>query len=151
MLFKIASLLNLAGLAFVLGVFVFTEFVYKRPLPDNQKEFQKLVTEESQSPYPIVVKFDQIFTNLPSTSKKLSFVQFEIHFVLYQKEAQALLEKMKPVLKDLMIVAVGRMEASELATMSGKFLLEEKIRKATNNLFPNPLIKRVLFTTFIVQ
>jgi len=141
---------TLATLA-ALGVFVYTEMVFKRPLPDNQIEKANLIKDSESSVAPEVFKLDKMIINLNSAGSRLRFLDVEIHLVPFKSQSVERFEAQKAIIKDAIIDISSNMEPDELNSVAGKILLEERMRRRINDFYGKPLVKEIYFSRFVVQ
>ena len=137
--------------AATMGVFVYTQFLYERPLPNPAEERAKMHEEAKAKLFPNSYKLDKLIINLPSKSSRLRFVDMQIYLVPFQSEATEAFDKKKAAIQDFIIATVSSMEAEELGSVSGKILLENRIKKGVNSFYPKPLVKSIQFTDFVIQ
>jgi len=110
---KIILLLTLAASITAAGVFIYTEMIYKRPLPNNEAELAKLKDETKNNFLPESFKLDKIIVNLPSNTTRLRFLDAEIHLVIFDKNDSAILEENKAKINDVIIeVALTQFQES---------------------------------------
>lgn len=146
----LVGLLTLASMA-TLGVFIYTEMVFKKPLPDEGKELEALKTDTEQAVAPEIYKLDKLIINLNSRGSRLRFLDVEIHLVPYKSNALETFDAQKAFIIDAVIDIASNMEPDELNTVAGKVLLEERIRRRLNDFFGKSLIKEIFFSRFVVQ
>jgi len=146
----LVGLLTLASLS-TLGVFIYTEMVYKRPLPENSTELESLKTDTEVAVAPENYKLDKLIINLNSRSSRLRFLDLEIHFVPYKSKFIESLDSHKAYVTDAVIDIASNMAPEELNTVAGKVLIEERIRNRLNDFFGKPIIKEIFFSRFVVQ
>src|SRR5690606_2228374 len=80
------GLMLLATLA-TMGVFVYTQFLYEKPLPDPAAERAKMHEQAKAQLFPNSYKLDKLIINLPSRSSRLRFVDMQIYLVPFNSEA----------------------------------------------------------------
>lgn len=135
----------------LLGVFVYTEVIYEPPPIDQTKIFEELNRRlETQAMLP-TYKLDQLIINLPSPTRRLRFLDVEMHLVSFDASYHALYEDKKPQIRDLIIDTASRMEPEELNSVTGKILLEDRLRRGVNQIVGTNAVKEVLFARFVVQ
>lgn len=144
------GLMLLATLA-TAGVFFYTQYVYERPLPNPQAERAKMFEQAKEKLFPNSYKLDKLIINLPSRSSRLRFLDMQVYLVPFESSATEYFDKHKAAIQDLIIEIASAMEPGELGTISGKILLESRMKKSINMLFPKPLIKSIQFTDFVIQ
>lgn len=146
----IIALTLLATLATV-GVFVYTNIIYKKELPDGAKEMQALKDDYSQINFPHTYVLDKITVNLDSATRRLRFLDVEVHLVLFQQEDSEILDTIKPKVYDAIIDVAAAISPDELNSLSGKLIFESRIKKRINDLAKKRVIKEVFFSKFVVQ
>lgn len=146
----LVGLLTLASLA-TLGVFVYTEMVFEKPLPDEKTEKSALLEDSGKLVAPEVYKLDKLIININATGSRLRFLDVETHLVPYKSKALETFDNQKAFIIDAIIDIASNMPAEELNTVSGKVLLEERIRTRLNDFFGKVLIKEIFFSRFVVQ
>ncbi len=134
-----------------LGVFVYSEMLYERPTPSDQEEKVKLIEESKVSVAPDIYKVDKLIINLNSPTKRLRFLEVEVHLVPFKNDYLETLESKKFYIQDSIIDIASNMAPEELNTVAGKVILEERIRKRLNDFFGKSLIKELFFSQFVVQ
>ncbi len=140
----------LATLATV-GVFVYTQILYERPLPNPAAEKAKMMAQAKEQLFPNSYKLDKLIINLPSKSSRLRFLDVQAYLVPFSSEATDSFDKKKAKIQDIFIEVASAIEPNELGTISGKILLESRLKKKINELFPKPLVKNIQFTDFVIQ
>ena len=140
----------LASLA-ALGVFVYTQILYEKPLPDNQLQTEKLIKDSKNINFPDAYKLDKLTINLESDSSRLRFLDVQVFLVPFESSQTSLFEEHKAVIQDLVIDVTDSMTPSELNSVSGKILLESKIKKAINGNLGGKIVKKIYFSRFVIQ
>lgn len=150
---KVLMVVNLLGVLFAVGIFVYTEVVFKRPLPEDSVAYKEFLKELNDQKLLNTFKVEKLTINLVSASQRLRFLDIEAQLEpLKAKHLDALAEdNAKAMVKDSMINIISRMKPQELNTLSGKILLEDRIKKRLNYRFGRPIVKRVYFTKYVVQ
>lgn len=143
--------LNLTLVIAAVGVFLYTVMIGERPPIDQEIEARALEANAKKEIQPHFLKLDKMAINIRSQTRRLRFLEIEIHLQTFRKEQLETLEKIRPEMHDSIIDIVGRMKPTELNTLAGKILLEERIKKALNAPFKKKTVKKVLFTKFVVQ
>ena len=97
------------------------------------------------------VSLEEISVNLYSRKTRLRFLNIKLDLELFQNGMQEKLKDLTPVINDQLIDIAGNMKAGELNSITGKILLESRIKKRLNNILGAPIIKRIYFSKFIIQ
>ena len=151
MLDRVLTILNLLGVLSCVGVYSYTEYFYKRPLPNNDVEFMKLHEAAQKQtfvrPYPLT----KMIINLNSKNSRLRFLEMESQLLPFLQTHIDLIEQNKALVYDAIIRVVGKMAPDEITTVSGKILLEDRIKKEINKTLDKVVVKKIYFTTFVVQ
>ncbi len=133
------------------GVFVFTEMLYQRPLPNEEIEKASLLTDSKEKVFPAPFKLDKLIINLKSRKTRLRFLNLQVYIVPFHNKYDDLFEKSRAIINDSIIDITSRMAADELNSISGKILLEDRLKKAINRITKKQTVKGLLFTKFVVQ
>ena len=148
----IFSVINLAGVLGGLGVFIYIEYIYKRPLVDNDVEFLKLSEAARRQTYFKPYSMGKMIINLHTpTPVKLRFLNVETFIQPFLETQIPQLEKNKSALTDILIRVAGKMEIGELNTLAGRILLEDRMKKEINSYLRKSVVKKIYFTTFVMQ
>jgi flagellar protein FliL len=143
----ISTLLCLA----LFGVFLYTEVLYEKPLPENKQEYEKMVAEAKGQTLSESYKVDHLIINLPSQSKRLRFLDINLHITPFKPTDHKILEENKSLINDVIISTASLMEPNDLNTISGKILLESRLRKNINTKLEKDIVKDIYFTHYVVQ
>lgn len=173
----ILALVNTLAVLAVLGTLVYTRVLYKRPAITEETERARL-TEAHASPKaptepgrmtfePVTVNI-QASANAPQKSKdggpskapasgKMHYVTLGFTLELADKELEAQLDSVRPVLMDQILAIVGKKPFHELSHVQGRYILRNEILEAANTVARRDhptqenLVTNVYFTHFIVQ
>jgi flagellar FliL protein len=133
------------------GVFVYTNKIYKKPLPSNEVELQRLKDDVKGISVPESYKLDKIIVNLVSKTRRLRFLDIEAHLVVFNGQDIAILEENKAIINDKIIDIASGMTPDELNSIAGKLIFENRVKKAINGSFGRPIIKELFYTKFVIQ
>ena len=133
------------------GIFYYSVYVYEKPTLDNAEEFKKMLAETRVVEKVSGVEFEKIIVNLQGQTSRLRFLETTLTLIPFKKNQVGLLEGNKEIILDSIINIAGNMEPEELNSISGKLLLEERIKKKIENSIVPNLIKEIYFSTFVVQ
>ncbi|MDH5581920.1 MAG: flagellar basal body-associated FliL family protein [Bdellovibrionales bacterium] len=143
----------------VLVIYIFyisSETLFNRSIPENQKELEKLRRESLALSFPRTYDLRKIVVNIKSKSKRLRFLEIDMHITPYDDMDTEKLETNKYILRDEIITLAGSMYPNELNTVSGKLVFEEKIKQRFNDALASATnkkktIRKIYFTKFVVQ
>ncbi len=135
-----------------LGVFVYTEFLFKKPLLEDGVEKANMMTETKKMVFPAPFKLKKMTINLKSQRRgRLRFLDIEMHLVPFKDGESDKIEGHKPQIRDSIIDVIGHMNPNDLNSVSGKLILESRIKKRINSIIGSKIVKGVLFSHFVVQ
>ena len=146
----IIGLLTLASLG-TLGVFVYTVMLYERPLPNNERLQEELISDSKASTQIDSYKMDKMIINLKSRQSRLRFLDVELHLRPFKSEYTENFDKNKAFIHDSIIDIAGHMDPAELNSLHGKVLLEHRIKTRLNSYFGKSMVKDIFFSKFVVQ
>jgi flagellar FliL protein len=139
----------------VTGLFYYTEKVYKRPPIDEAAEQKALMAEVNAKSLPTFFKVDKMTISLTPKNEALNsrmrWLEIEIHMVLFEEKD---LEQMKinlPLIQDRIIDITSKMGPDELNSLSGKILLEDRLKREINKSLGTIVVKNIFFASFIIQ
>jgi flagellar FliL protein len=89
--------------------------------------------------------------NLASEQTRLRFLDVEVHLLPFQEEGLKVLEQHKTKMFDIIIEVAGTLSPDELNSVSGKILLENRLKKKINEYLKNQVVREIFFSTFVVQ
>ena len=148
LLFIVSLLTNLAAM----GIFAYTWIARQHSLP-NGEENKRLLMEESRGQILIPPPFtiEKLIVNLPSRTTRLRFLNLTAHLVPHKENMVEALEKNQAPIKDLIIRVASKIEPDELNSISGKIILENRLKKGINTLIGKGVIREIYFSRFVVQ
>lgn len=145
------GLMTLASVS-VLSLFVYTEMLYVKPLPDENTEKQKLIEQARlQKINQEAIKLDKITVNLPTERSRLHYLDLESYLIPFKSDVRELVEKKKAIIFDAIIDTAMTMDADELNSVTGKMLFESRVKNRINEILGGKKIKDIQFTVFVVQ
>lgn len=148
------ALMTLTTLA-VIGLFYYTEKVYKRPPIDENKEKESFLKDGDPKAMPAFYKIDKMTVSLvpkdSTRSQRMRYVELEIHLVLFKSEEVGIIKTYHPMVLDKIITITSKMGAEELNSLTGKILLEDRLKKAINKSLSKPVVKSIFFSRYIIQ
>ena len=98
---------------------------------------------------PIVL--EETVVNLYSREVKLRFLETQMNLVLFEERDREALMNMKPKVFDALIDVAGNMQPKELNSVTGRILLETRVKNKVNKIAGRPILKKILFSKFIIQ
>ena len=135
----------------VLGFFYYSINLYT---PDtfsdeelHKQSKEKLLDQSFLLPVPV----ERVVINLPTNKSRLRFLELEMSIETIKKDHQKKIEKIKPIIKDAAISIAGKMTPEELNSISGKLLLEERLKKKIRQTINESIISRIFYSRFVIQ
>jgi flagellar FliL protein len=152
MLQKILLILNLVVMLAGTGL-VFYSHNMIRPAPTDQAaEAEKLKNEAIAQTQVLAVPMKKFVVNLHSQSSRLRYLDIEMNVLTFNDEQKAIVKANEHLFKDGVIEIASHLDPDDLDSVTGKILLENKIKKKLNEkLGGTPVIKQIYFSGFVVQ
>lgn len=139
----------------VIGLFYYTEKMYKRPPIDESREKDALLKEGNPKALPAFFKLEKMTVSLVpkdnSGIQRMRYVELEIHLVLFKSDDAGIIKTYLSVVQDKIITVASKMGADELNSLTGKILLEDRLKKEINKSLGKPVVKSIFFSRYIVQ
>jgi flagellar FliL protein len=148
------GLMMLATLA-VVGLFYWTEKVYKRPRIDEGKEKKALMSENDPKALPIFYKLEKSTISLvpknPTLATRLRWIEIEVQLALFSEADSAYVKAYQPIVIDRIIEISSKMGPEELGTLSGKMILEDRLKREINKALNKIVVKSIFFPRYVIQ
>ncbi|MDO9183839.1 MAG: flagellar basal body-associated FliL family protein [Bacteriovorax sp.] len=139
----------------VIGLFYYTEKIYKRPPINESKEREAFLKEGDPKALPAFYKLDKMTVSLvpkdATGSQRMRYVDLEIHLVMFKADDAGIIKTYLSVVQDKIITVASKMGAEELNSLTGKILLEDRLKKEINKALGKPVVKSIFFSRYIVQ
>lgn len=148
------AVMILATLA-VVGLFYYTEKMYTKPPIDENAEKTALLNSVDARAMPTFFKVDKMTVSLvprnETANSRMRWLEIEMHLVLFEAEDTELMKASLPIVQDRIIDITSKMGPEELNSLSGKILLEDRLKREINKAMKKPVVKNIFFASFIVQ
>ena len=148
---KVLILLNLV-IALAGAGLVFYSHNMIKPEPTNQvaeAEAMKNNAIANVQLQPVPIK--KFVVNLHSRSSRLRYLDLEMNILTFHEDQKEIIKANEHIFKDIVIEIASHLEPDELDTVTGKILLENKIKKQVNAKLGQPVVKQIFFSGFVVQ
>lgn len=133
------------------GLVIFAHTSIK-PLSTNQGlEFGNMIEGTINEHQKAPVTLDEIVVNLYSREARLRFLNTQMNIVLVQERDRTYVDSLKYIINDALIDIAGNMKPDELNSVTGRILLENRIKDRVNQYARRTVIKKIFFSKFIVQ
>lgn len=148
---KILIILNLVIVLAGAGLVFYSHNMIKPEPTDQVAEAENLKKEalESSQIQPVPIK--KFVVNLHSRSTRLRYLDVEMNVLPFHEDQKELIKANEYIFKDVVIEIASHLEPDELDSVTGKILLENKIKKQVNAKLGQPVVKQIYFSGFVVQ
>ncbi len=137
------------------GIFVYTQVIFKKPVPDDAKEFEKMKADEkkpmAEAVEPYRMKRMTVNIEQENGKDKMRFLNMELLMIPFKNDGAKVLEDNQAIVNDTIITISSKMDPNELNTISGKILLENRLRKTINERLNEEVVREILFQHFVIQ
>lgn len=133
------------------GLVFYSHNNVKPPPTDISSEEQNLLdtalADSQIKPYAM----KQMTVNLYSEGSRLRYLNAEMNLVPFKQGDVEAFKANEHIVKNELIRIAATMTPDELGSITGKIILESRLKKAINEKLPMSLIKSIFFTKFLVQ
>ena len=137
------------------GMFAYTWMDYQSSLLDEEENKRLLIAESRNRLLPLpsssLFTIEKLIVNLPSRTTRLRFLNLTAHLVPHKEHAMKALERQQAPIKDLIIRVASTIEPDELNSISGRIILENRLKKGINALIGREAIREIYFSKFVIQ
>jgi flagellar FliL protein len=148
---KILLLVNLVVVLAGAGLVFYSHNMLKA-LPTDQaaetEQMKKQALEQTQL-QPVPIK--KFVVNLHSRSSRLRYLDLEMNVLTFHADQKEIIRASEHIFKDVVIEIAAQLEPDQLDSVTGKILLENKIKKQVNAKLGQPVVKQIYFSGFVVQ
>lgn len=155
---SLLSVVNLIAVSAVLGLFVYTKILYKRPVITEGKERLKLVQPSVKGKVrnKVVINFDPITANLnpfvdEQGKQKTHYVSLAMALELRDELDQTKFNEAKPVILDRALQILVKKKFEDLNQVQGRYLLRSQMIDAANEYLGAPIVTEIYFSDFLLQ
>lgn len=139
----------------VFGLFYYTEKIYKRPPIDEKNEQNAFFKDNNSKDLPAFYKLEKMTVSLvpknPIGVQRMHYVELEVHLVLFKSDDAGIIKTYLPVVQDRIITIASKMGVEELGSLTGKILLEDRLKKEINKALGSLVVKSIFFSRYVVQ
>lgn len=148
---KIIILINAIVIGLAVALVIYSHTLISKPLTDSNSEFGGLIENSMLELQKAPVTLEKITVNLYSRERRLRFLDTQMNIALFNEGDRAKVKAIKTHIFDALIDIAGNMHPNELNSVTGRILLENRIKKRVNSLVGRSLIKKIYFSKFIIQ
>lgn len=155
------GILNTLAIAAVLGLFVYTKVIFKRPAITEEKERAKL-NRNQKKPDPslgakkLIVPLDPLTVNLDAYTgedkkQKTHLATLILAVELRDERELSKFEAARPVVMDRIIQNLGKKKFEDLNQVQGRYLFRSQVIDAANEFLGAPIVTEIYFSEFLLQ
>lgn len=156
---QILKILNTVVILGVLGLFVFTTLIFKRPKIVENKEREKLVAASDKAATTegkrILVPLEPITANLDPYNEqgkeRTHYVQMGLTLELTDEKEKDNFDRLKPVILDKINSTLSKKKFDELNQVQGRYIFRSQIIDSTNEILGGAIVLDIYFTDFLLQ
>lgn len=149
---KILIILNLVIVLAGAGLVYYSHNMIKPEPTDHKSEIENLKAraQEALDIRPVPIK--KFAVNLHSRGTRLRYLDIEMNVLPFSNDQVEIIKANEHVFKDAVIEIASQLGPEDLDTVTGKILLENRIKKQVNaKLGSSPVVKQIYFSVFVVQ
>jgi len=151
---KLQNILVLVNLVIVLagaGLVFYSHKMIKPEATNQVAEEEKLKADALEKAQVKPVAMKKFVVNLHSKETRLRYLDVEMNILPFENAQAEIIKANEYIFKDVVIEVASHLIPDELDTLSGKILLENKIKKQVNAKLGQPVVKQIYFSGFVVQ
>lgn len=123
-----------------------------KPVPtDKAGQFGEMIENSVSEFQKAPITLDEKIVNLYSREARLRFLSTEMNIVLFREADRTYVNNNKVLVYDALIDIAGNMKPAELNSVTGRILLENRIKNRVNKQVGRSVIKKIFFSKFVIQ
>jgi flagellar protein FliL len=134
----------------VMGVIAFRMFIFQKQLPDPQA-LQNLLIQERKDIDTGTFPMKKMIVNLQSRKSRLRFLDIKLDLMPFSRRDLDVLARNRHTIQDIIIDTASRMYPHELNKLTGRIILENRIKGQVQDRLGYPIIKNIYFSRFVIQ
>lgn len=165
MLPKILKGLNTLAAVVALGLLIYSKMIFKRPrITESQERDRVLKMKPVDSDIATgTIALDPVTYAIKSTVREFTagdrniaqatphFAKIGMTLVIRDESKRAMLEDIKPVLQDKLILHFQQKPLEELTNVQGRYLVRAELMKIINEMTEESFVQQIYFTQFTVH
>jgi flagellar basal body-associated protein FliL len=148
---KILLIVNVVGMLASAGLVYYAHNSIKPPQINPDEEWKKLMEKGIEQAQVSPIAIPKIILNLNSGANNLKFLELEMDILTFTEAQKEIIKNSHPAIYDTTVDICGNMESAELLSLSGKILLENRLRENINQKLGEKIIKEIFFSRYIIQ
>ena len=134
------------------GLVFYSHNLLKPEPTDQAAQAEALKNEAIANTQMKPVPIKKFVVNLHSRGSRLRYLDLEMNVLTFSEAQKGIVKANEHIFKDTVIEIASHLEPDDLDSVTGKILLENKIKKAVNaKLGDQPVVKQIYFSGFVVQ
>ena len=151
MLDKLLLGLNGAVVIAATALVVFSHTSLNPPPTDEGEQMDGLIRSSVNLAQITPVLFPKMTINLYSRQTRLRFLDLQMGLEVFEEADKEVVKAQKSFVEDSLIDIAGNMQPEELNSVTGRILLETRIKDRINNKIGKKAVKKIYFSKFIIQ
>jgi len=157
----ILGLVNTVAIAAVLGLFVYTKLIFKRPAITEDKERARIAKVESAAPVSnpndrVLMPLDPVTVNLDGYQgadgkPKTHYASLTLSLEVRSERDRAKVDEAKPAILDHIIQNLSKRKFEELNQVQGRYVFKSQVIDDANAYLKAPLITEVFLVDLLLQ
>jgi len=157
----ILGLLNTVAIAAVLGLFVYTKLIFKRPAITEEKERGRIAKVESTQlssdrSQRVLMPLDAVTVNLDSYQgadgkPKSHFASVTLSLELRSEQDRAKVDAAKPAILDYVIQNLSKRKFEDLNQVQGRYVFKSQVIDDANAFLKAPVVTEVYLLDLLLQ
>ena len=151
MLDKVILGLNGAVVIAATALVVFSHTSLGPPPTDEGEQMDGLIRSSVNLSQITPVLFPKMTINLYSRQTRLRFLDLQMGLEVFKEDDKELVKLHKSFVADSLIDIAGNMQPAELNSVTGRILLETRIKNRINDKLGRKAVKKIYFSKFVIQ
>lgn len=148
---KILMIINLLVMLGSAGLVYYSNYMIKKVPTDQAAELQNMLNDSTLANKITPHKLKKITVNLYSQKNRLRYLDVELDLLPFKEEDKEILKKHNDIIFDIIIQIASDMTPEELNSVSGRILLENRIKTQINQALSKSIIREIFFSRFVIQ
>lgn len=130
---------------------IYSHTMIKRPITDEGAHMKDLVLDSLNRAELTPVTFPKQVVNLYSRETRLRFLDLQLNVEVFDPPDKEVITAYKPFILDSLIDITGNMKPEELNSVTGRILLETRLKNSINTKIGRNVVRKIYFSRFIIQ
>jgi flagellar FliL protein len=133
------------------GLIYYSNYLLKPEDFSEEKELSYLISEAKNINNTKVYTIKPLTINLYSRTTRLRYIDLAISILPFADRQTERIKKHETTIIDTIIKEVSRKSPTELNSISGRIILESKLKSEINKISDQKVAKELFFTKFVIQ